>query len=102
MLQRSTFSSGGAWRTQMYLARRADVSTEIVRVVEREHVPPRVLRDEVPRGRMIIRANGHHLALDPMAIGLRARVTIDANVCTTDRYDAGMRDASDGCGGWSL
>jgi phosphomethylpyrimidine synthase len=41
-------------------------------------VPPRVLRDEVARGRMIIRANGHHLALDPMATGLRARVTIAA------------------------
>ena len=35
---------------------------------------------EVARGRMIIPANVHHLALDPMAIGLKARVKINSNI----------------------
>jgi phosphomethylpyrimidine synthase len=64
----------------MHLARNGDVSREMARVAEREHLAPEVVRDEVARGRMIIPANVHHGALDPMAIGLRARVKINANI----------------------
>ena len=80
MLHRSTFSSDSDCRTQMHVARRGDVSPEMARVAEREHLAPEVVRDEVARGRMIIPANVHHAALDPMAIGLRARVKINANI----------------------
>jgi phosphomethylpyrimidine synthase len=67
-------------RTQMHLARRGVVSPEMARVAEREQLPAEVVRDEVARGRMIIPANVHHDALDPMAIGLRARVKVNANI----------------------
>ncbi|HEX5191465.1 MAG TPA: phosphomethylpyrimidine synthase ThiC, partial [Solirubrobacteraceae bacterium] len=52
----------------------------MVRAAEREHLPREVVREEVAAGRMIIPANVHHGALDPMAIGLRARVKINANI----------------------
>jgi phosphomethylpyrimidine synthase len=64
----------------MHMARRGVVSPEMRRVAEREGLPARVIRDEVARGRMIIPANVHHAALDPMAIGLEARVKINANI----------------------
>jgi phosphomethylpyrimidine synthase len=80
MLQRSTFSSDSDCRTQMHIARQGDVSPEMRRVAEREQLPAQTIRDEVARGRMIIPANVHHRALDPMAIGLKARVKINANI----------------------
>ena len=80
MPTRSTFSSDSDCRTQMYLAREGDVSPEMERVAEREELPEEVVRDEVARGRMIIPANVHHRALDPMAIGLKASVKINANI----------------------
>jgi phosphomethylpyrimidine synthase len=52
----------------------------MARVAEREQLAAETVRDEVARGRMIIPANVHHRALDPMAIGLRARVKINANI----------------------
>ncbi|HET9721097.1 MAG TPA: phosphomethylpyrimidine synthase, partial [Solirubrobacteraceae bacterium] len=79
-MQRSVFASGSECRTQMHLARQGVVSPEMARVAEREHLPADVIRDEVARGRMIIPANVHHRALDPMAIGLKARVKINANI----------------------
>jgi len=80
MGQRSTFAPDAACRTQMHLARQDIVSPEMRRVAEREHCAPELIRDEVARGRMIIPANVHHEALDPMAIGLRSRVKINANI----------------------
>jgi phosphomethylpyrimidine synthase len=80
MLHRSDFSSATDCRTQMHLARDGDLSPEMSRVAEREQLPPQLIRDEVARGRMIIPANVHHSALDPMAIGLKARVKINANI----------------------
>jgi phosphomethylpyrimidine synthase len=77
---RSTFEPGAEWRTQMHLARKGVVSPEMERVAEREELPPELIRDEVARGRMIIPANVHHRALDPMAIGLKARVKINSNI----------------------
>ncbi|MBW8059934.1 MAG: phosphomethylpyrimidine synthase ThiC [Solirubrobacterales bacterium] len=80
MRQRSTFSSDGDCRTQMQIARQGGVSPEMRRVAEREELPVEVVRDEVARGRMIIPANVHHRALDPIAIGLKASVKINANI----------------------
>jgi phosphomethylpyrimidine synthase len=77
---RSTFDSGAECRTQMHLARQGIVSPEMRRVAEREELPGELIRDEVARGRMIIPANVHHTALDPMAIGLKARVKINSNI----------------------
>ena len=80
MPTRSTFPSDSDCRTQMHLAREGDVSPEMERVAEREELPGEGVRDEVARGRMIIPANVHHRALDPMAIGLKASVKINANI----------------------
>jgi len=80
MLHRSTFPSGDHCRTQMHAARRGDVSPEMRRVAEREHLPAEVVLYEVARGRMIIPANVLHGTLDPMAIGLKASVKINANI----------------------
>ena len=80
MPHRTVFSEGAGCKTQMYLARRGEVTPEMERVATREEVEPTHVRDEVARGRMIIPANVHHVALDPMAIGLKARVKINANI----------------------
>ena len=68
--------------TQMYLARAGQVTAAMVRVAEREGLPPELIRDEVARGRLVIPANVNHLAkrLDPMGIGKVARVKINANI----------------------
>jgi phosphomethylpyrimidine synthase len=78
--QRSTFEPEAECRTQMHLARKGVVSPEMERVATREQLPAEVIRDEVARGRMIIPANVNHRALDPMAIGLKARVKINSNI----------------------
>jgi len=80
MRTRTVFASDSQCRTQMHLARRGTVTPEMQRVAEREQLAPEIIRDEVARGRMIIPANVHHAALDPMAIGLKARVKINANI----------------------
>jgi len=66
--------------TQMHHARLGTVTPQMRRVAEREALDATTIRDEVARGRMIIPANHHHDALDPMAIGLKARVKINANI----------------------
>jgi phosphomethylpyrimidine synthase len=66
--------------TQMHHARQGTVTPQMERVAEREQLAAELIRDEVARGRMIIPANVHHAALDPMAIGLKARVKINANI----------------------
>ena len=80
MSYRTSFPSDAGCRTQMHLARQGVVSAEMQRVAEREHLPGELIRDEVARGRMIIPANVNHAALDPMAIGLQARVKINSNI----------------------
>jgi phosphomethylpyrimidine synthase len=80
MSDRTVFPADSTCRTQMHLARRGRISPEMERVATREELPAAAIRDEVARGRMIIPANVHHTQLDPMAIGLRARVKINANL----------------------
>ena len=79
MSHRTEFPAEASCRTQIGLARQGVVSAEMRRVAEREAMPAETIRDEVARGRMIIPANVNHAALDPMAIGLHARVKINAN-----------------------
>jgi len=80
MPHRTNFPPDASCRTQMHLARRGVVSPEMRRVGEREHLPADVICAEVARGRMIIPANVNHAVLDPMGIGLKARVKINANI----------------------
>ncbi len=80
MPHRSRFASPADRRTQRRLALDGVVSPEMARVAEREHLPAEEVRAEVARGRMVIPANHDHTALDPMAIGLRAGVKVNANI----------------------
>ncbi len=80
MSHRTSFPPEAECRTQMHLARQGLVSPEMERVAAREELAGETIRAEVARGRMIIPANVHHAALDPMAIGLKARVKINANI----------------------
>ncbi len=66
--------------TQRELAVAGELTPEVARVAEREGLAPETVRDEVARGRMVIPANPGHVALDPMGIGLKARVKINANI----------------------
>ncbi|MGE4426413.1 MAG: phosphomethylpyrimidine synthase ThiC [Solirubrobacteraceae bacterium] len=79
-MERHVYPTDATTRTQRRLALDGVVSTEMTRVAERERLKPEQVRDEVARGRMVIPANVHHAALDPMAIGLKARVKINANI----------------------
>jgi len=68
--------------TQLQYARAGEITPQMVRVAEREELPPATVRDEIAAGRLIIPANRVHLEgrLDPMAIGSVARVKINANI----------------------
>ena len=79
-MERHAFAADDSRRTQRRLARDGIVSPEMARVAEREGLQPQLVRDEVARGRLVIPANLHHAALDPMGIGLKARVKINANI----------------------
>jgi len=80
MPTRTSYDAGSACVTQMHHARRGRVTLQMATVAAREDLPEEAIRAEVARGRMIIPANVHHERLEPMAIGLRARVKINANI----------------------
>ena len=66
--------------TQMAYARRGEITPEMEFVAIRESVEPTLVRDEVARGRAIIPANINHPELEPMIIGRRFSVKINANI----------------------
>jgi len=66
--------------TQMHYARRGDVTPEMEFIALREGVEPDVVRDEVARGRAIIPSNVNHPETEPMIIGRKFLVKINANI----------------------
>jgi phosphomethylpyrimidine synthase len=70
----------GCGQTQRQYALDGTVTRQMRRVADRENLDPGAIRAEVAAGRMVIPANPAHEALDPMAIGLKARVKINANI----------------------
>ena len=66
--------------TQMHYARRGEITPEMEFVALREGLDPEMVRAEVARGRAIIPANVNHPELEPMAIGRRFLVKINANI----------------------
>ncbi|HXH08147.1 MAG TPA: phosphomethylpyrimidine synthase ThiC, partial [Vicinamibacterales bacterium] len=66
--------------TQMHYARRGIVTPEMEFVALREGLDPELVRAEVARGRAIIPANVNHPELEPMIIGRRFLVKINANI----------------------
>ena len=71
---------GGRAVTQMHYARKGIVTPEMEFVAVREDCPPELVRDEVARGRAIIPANVNHPESEPMIIGRRFLVKINANI----------------------
>ncbi len=66
--------------TQMYYARRGEITPEMEFIAVREGMDPAFVRDEVARGRAIIPANINHPELEPMIIGRGFKVKINANI----------------------
>ena len=66
--------------TQMHHARRGTVTPEMEFVAIREGVDVELVRSEVAAGRAIIPANINHPELEPMIIGRRFLVKINANI----------------------
>ena len=66
--------------TQMHYARRGEITPEMEFVAIREGVDPVLVRDEVARGRAIIPSNVNHPESEPMIIGRKFLVKINANI----------------------
>jgi phosphomethylpyrimidine synthase len=72
-------STGGAV-TQMGYARRGEITPEMSFVAIREGVAETVVRDELAAGRAILPANVNHPESEPMIIGGRFLVKVNANI----------------------
>ena len=66
--------------TQLHYARKGEITPEMEFVAVRESLPADFVRDEVARGRAIIPSNIKHLELEPMIIGKRFLVKVNANI----------------------
>jgi phosphomethylpyrimidine synthase len=66
--------------TQLHYARQGVVTEEMEFIALREGVDAELVRTEVARGRAIIPANVNHPELEPMIIGRRFLVKINANI----------------------
>jgi phosphomethylpyrimidine synthase len=78
-LQRPVYRGRGP-TTQLFYARRGEITPEMEFVGIREGMAPELVRSEVARGRAIIPANINHPELEPMVIGRRFHVKINANI----------------------
>jgi phosphomethylpyrimidine synthase len=66
--------------TQLHYARQGRVTEEMEFVAVRERIDPDTVRREVAAGRAIIPANVNHPESEPMAIGRRFLVKVNANI----------------------
>ncbi len=66
--------------TQMHFAKKGEITQEMEFVAIREGVSPEFVRDEIARGRAILPANINHPESEPMAIGRKFLVKINANI----------------------
>ena len=76
--------------SQMHYARKGLITREMARIAETENVTPEFVRDEVAVGREIIPSNINHPELEPMIIGRKFKVKINANIgnsATTSSID---------------
>jgi phosphomethylpyrimidine synthase len=78
-LRRPTLRGNGPV-TQMYYARRGEVTPEMEFAALREGMDPEFVRAEIARGRAILPANINHPELEPMLIGRGFKVKINANI----------------------
>ncbi|MFD3524361.1 phosphomethylpyrimidine synthase ThiC [Streptomyces sp. NPDC058653] len=66
--------------TQLAYARRGDITPEMEYVAIRENVAPEVVREEIAAGRAVLPANVNHPEIEPMIIGKRFLVKVNANI----------------------
>lgn len=66
--------------TQMHYARKGIITPEMEFIAIRENVTSELVRDEVARGRAIIPSNINHPEAEPMIIGSKFHVKINANI----------------------
>jgi len=66
--------------TQMHFAKKGEITQEMEFVAIREGVSPEFVRHEIARGRAILPANINHPESEPMAIGRKFLVKINANI----------------------
>lgn len=67
-------------KTQMYYARRGELTKQMSYVAKIEGVSENLLMDEVAKGSIIIPANVNHINLKPMGIGRKLKTKINANI----------------------
>ncbi|WP_405937767.1 phosphomethylpyrimidine synthase ThiC [Streptomyces sp. NBC_00726] len=66
--------------TQLAYARRGEITPEMEYVAIRENVPAEVVREEIAAGRAVLPANVNHPETEPMIIGKRFLVKVNANI----------------------
>ena len=66
--------------TQMHYARRGVITPEMEFAALREGVEPELVRSEIARGRAILPVNVNHPESEPMIIGSRVLVKVNANI----------------------
>ncbi len=66
--------------TQLAWARQGIITSEMRYIAAREGVSPELVREEVAAGRAVIPANHNHPESEPMIIGKRFAVKINANI----------------------
>ena len=67
-------------KTQMYYARRGELTKEMSYVAKVEGVSENLVMDEVAKGRIISPANVNHINLKPMGIGRKLKTKMNANI----------------------
>jgi phosphomethylpyrimidine synthase len=77
---RSRVLRGTSRVTQMHYARRGVITPEMEFVAIRENMEPELVRSEIARGRAILPANINHPESEPMIIGRRFLVKVNANI----------------------
>jgi phosphomethylpyrimidine synthase len=77
---RRDWIAGREPRTQLGYARAGVITEEMRYVAVREGVDPEYVRDEVARGRAVIPANRRHPESEPMIIGKKFLVKVNANI----------------------
>jgi len=70
----------GAVATQLWYARRGEITAEMEFIALREGVSAELVRDEVAAGRAVIPANARHPEIEPMVIGEAFLVKVNANI----------------------
>lgn len=73
-------SRDGKAVTQLAYARRGEITPEMEYVAIRENVSPEVVREEIAEGRAVLPANVNHPEIEPMIIGKRFLVKVNANI----------------------